>query len=85
MEENLSMIRISVIFAGIVGIIITYASGFFRPLLPERTIDLLQRGSPFPYLQRGSHFLDPYSCRIGSDPLGHTPNIHWKPVADCSR
>jgi hypothetical protein len=59
MEENFRRMGISVIIAVIVGIIITYVSGFFRPLLPERTIDLLQWGSPFPYLHRVVTFPGP--------------------------
>ncbi len=34
------------------GLIVTYATGFFRPLFPFRTVDVLEWGSPFPYLTR---------------------------------
>jgi len=40
------------IIAVIAGIVITWISGFFTPLFPERTVDVLQWGSPFPYLHR---------------------------------
>jgi len=40
------------IIAVVSGIVITWISGFFTPLFPERTIDVLQWGSPFPYLHR---------------------------------
>ena len=47
-RRNAIIILTSVISA----LVITYISGFFRPLLPERTVDVLQWGSPFPYLHR---------------------------------
>jgi len=36
----------------IAGIVITWITGFFPPLFPERTVDVLQWGSPFAYLHR---------------------------------
>jgi hypothetical protein len=38
--------------AVVAGIVITWISGFFTPLFPERTVDVLQWGSPFAYLHR---------------------------------
>jgi hypothetical protein len=34
------------------GAVLTCRSGFLRPLLPDRTVDVLQWGSPFPYLHK---------------------------------
>jgi hypothetical protein len=36
--------------------IITWISGFATPLFPERTVDVLQWGSPFLYLHRVMSF-----------------------------
>ena len=46
-------------WALVVGIAITYFSGFLRPLFPEQTVDVLQWGSPFPYLHRVVTFSGP--------------------------
>ena len=46
-------------WALVVGIAITYFSGFLTPLFPERTVDVLQWGSPFPYLHRVVTFPGP--------------------------
>ena len=52
MNESRRRAGVSVIIAVIASLIITYISGFFRPLIPYRTIDVLEWGSPFPYLTR---------------------------------
>lgn len=43
----------------VVGIAIAYFSGFLTPLFPERTVDVLLWGSPFPYLHRVLTFPGP--------------------------
>jgi len=48
-----------IIFALIGGAAITWLSGFLSPLLPEKTVDVLQWGSPFPYLHRVVTFSGP--------------------------
>jgi large-conductance mechanosensitive channel len=40
------------ILAVITGIVIAYISGFFPPLILRKTVDVLQWGSPFPYIHR---------------------------------
>jgi hypothetical protein len=45
--------------AAIGGAVLTWLSGFLRPLLPERTVDVLQWGSPFPYLHKVVTFQGP--------------------------
>lgn len=52
MTESHRQLGGSLIIAVIASLIITYISGFFRPLIPFRTIDILEWGSPFPYLTR---------------------------------
>src|SRR5512137_1499419 len=47
------------IIAAIGGAVLTWLSGFLRPLLPERTVDVLQWGSPFPYLHKVVTFPGP--------------------------
>jgi hypothetical protein len=47
------------ILSVIAGIVITYLSGFFTPLFPQMTVDVLQWGSPFPYLHRVVTFPGP--------------------------
>ena len=49
---NRTKIWLSVIFAIIVGIAVTWFSKFVPPVFPARTVDILQWGSPFPYLFR---------------------------------
>jgi hypothetical protein len=46
-------------WALVVGIAITYFSGFATPLFPQMTVDVLQWGSPFPYLHRVVTFPGP--------------------------
>jgi len=48
-------------WALVVGIAITYFSGFLRPIFPQMTVDVLQWGSPFPYLHRVVTFAGPAS------------------------
>jgi hypothetical protein len=48
-----------VIIAALGGAVLTWLSGFLHPLLPERTVDVLQWGSPFPYLHRVVSFPGP--------------------------
>jgi hypothetical protein len=58
-------------WALIVGLAITYVSGFLAPLFPDRTVDVLQWGSPFPYLYRVVAFQAP-------------PSVDWRiAVLDC--
>jgi hypothetical protein len=45
--------------ASILGIIITWFTGFFTPLFPQMTVDVLQWGSPFPFLHRVVTFPGP--------------------------
>ncbi len=59
MALNSTRLGISLIIAVIAGVVITYVSGFFRPLFPEMTVDVLQWGSPFPYLHRVVTFPGP--------------------------
>jgi hypothetical protein len=59
MALNSTRLGISLGIAIIAGIVITYVSGFFRPLFPEMTVDVLQWGSPFPYLHRVVTFPGP--------------------------
>jgi hypothetical protein len=47
------------ILAAILGIVITWFTGFFTPLFPQMTVDVLQWGSPFPYLHRVVTFAGP--------------------------
>jgi len=46
-------------WALVVGIAITYFSGFLSPLFPQMTVDVLQWGSPLPYLHRVVTFPGP--------------------------
>jgi hypothetical protein len=60
---NCAKVNVAAAWALIVGIAITYFSGFLTPLFPEKTVDVLQWGSPFPYLHRvvtfkGAPFVD---------------------------
>jgi hypothetical protein len=41
------------------GLLVTGLSGLFRPLFPYRTVDVLEWGSPFPYLSRVVTFRGP--------------------------
>ena len=43
----------------VLGILITWMTGFFTPLFPQSTVDVLQWGSPFPYLHRVVTFTIP--------------------------
>jgi hypothetical protein len=47
------------IIAIIGGAALTWLSGFLRPLLPEKSVDVLQWGSPFPYLHKVVTFPGP--------------------------
>ena len=49
----------SALIAAVASLVITYISGFFRPLFPQMTVDVLQWGSPFPYLHRVVTFPGP--------------------------
>ena len=56
---GLKMKAIAVIIALAGGAILTWLSGFLPPLLPEMTVDVLQWGSPFPFLHRVVTFSGP--------------------------
>ncbi len=56
---NCARMNVKPVWALIVGIAITYFSGFLTPLFPERTVDVLQWGSPFPYLHLVATFPGP--------------------------
>jgi hypothetical protein len=63
LKMSLRLHLTGLIIAVIGGAVLTWLSGFLRPLLPERTVDVLQWGSPFPYLHKvvtfpGSPFVD---------------------------
>jgi hypothetical protein len=49
---NHRKIWLSAIFAIAVGIVVTWLSGFVRPFFPLSSMETLQWGSPFPYLDR---------------------------------
>jgi hypothetical protein len=60
---NCAKANVAAAWALIVGLAITYVSGFLTPLFPQMTVDVLQWGSPFPYLHRvvtfqGAAFVD---------------------------
>jgi hypothetical protein len=50
---------IIVIISLIGGVLVTWLTGFFRPLFPFMTVDVLEWGSPFPYLTRVVTFRGP--------------------------
>jgi|APFre7841882654_1041346.scaffolds.fasta_scaffold06910_1 ABC-type dipeptide/oligopeptide/nickel transport system permease subunit len=56
---NLEIRVTAIIFALMGGAAITWLSGFLRPLLPEKTVDVLQWGSPFPFLHKVVTFNGP--------------------------
>ena len=56
---NSKRTAIVVIVSLIGGLLVTGISGLFRPLLPYRTVDVLEWGSPFPYLSRVVTFRGP--------------------------
>jgi hypothetical protein len=68
---NCAKVNVAAAWALIVGLAVTYVSGFLTPLFPEKTVDVLQWGSPFPYLHRVVTFQAP-------------PSVDW-PIAvlDC--
>lgn len=59
MEMQGKRIEIIIIISLIGGILVTWLTGFFRPLFPVRTVDVLEWGSPFPYLTRVVTFRGP--------------------------
>ena len=56
---NCAKANVAAAWALIVGLAITYFSGFLTPLFPQMTVDVLQWGSPFPYLHRVVTFQSP--------------------------
>ena len=56
---NSKRTAIAVIVSLIGGLLVTGISGLFRPLFPYRTVDVLEWGSPFPYLSRVVTFRGP--------------------------
>jgi len=63
MKMSIRLQLIGLTIAAIGGAVLTWLSGFLRPLLPERTVDVLQWGSPFPCLHKvvtfpGQPFVD---------------------------
>ena len=58
-KTGLKLRVIAIIIAVLGGAVLTWLSGFLNPLLPERTVDVLQWGSPFPYLHRVVTFKGP--------------------------
>jgi hypothetical protein len=59
MKMSIRLPLIGLTIAAIGGVVLTWLSGFLRPLLPERTVDVLQWGSPFPYLHKVVTFPGP--------------------------
>jgi hypothetical protein len=68
---NCAKVNVAAAWALIVGLAITYVSGFLAPLFPSQTVDVLQWGSPFPYLHRVVTFQAP-------------PSVDWTmAIIDC--
>ena len=61
MTTGVRRAAISAAVAVVASLVITWVSGFFRPLFPQMTVDVLQWGSPFPYLYRVVTFRGPPS------------------------
>jgi len=68
---NCAKVNVAAAWALIVGLAVTYVSGFLPPLFPGKTVDVLQWGSPFPYLHRVVTFQAP-------------PSVDWTmAIIDC--
>jgi hypothetical protein len=68
---NCAKVNVAAAWALIVGLAVTYVSGFLAPLFPSQTVDVLQWGSPFPYLHRVVTFQAP-------------PSVDWTmAIIDC--
>jgi hypothetical protein len=57
MKNNRTVFVVVISLIG--GLLVTGISGLFRPLFPYRTVDVLEWGSPFPYLSRVVTFRGP--------------------------